>query len=186
MQVHKLWIPDVVLITPDLHTDQRGFLFESFKKNWPYSFLGYDFVQENQSGSTANVLRGLHYQIDNIQGKLIRVTYGAIFDVAVDLRRKSPTFGKYIYAYLSAQSTKQLWVPPGFAHGFLTLSEHAEVLYKITNYQDKASERAIFWNDPDLNIPWPLPMKNDKIIDPILSDKDATAGYFKKADVFDF
>jgi len=165
-------IPDVLIIEPKVFGDDRGWFFESFNEKDFSAAVGHPvtFVQDNHSLSKMGVLRGLHYQIDQTQGKLVRVCQGSVFDVAVDLRQSSSTFGKWVSVELSAQNKKQLWVPPGFAHGFLVLSETAEFLYKTTDYWHAASERCIVWNDPRLNIQWP------KIgIDPILNPKD-TAG----------
>jgi dTDP-4-dehydrorhamnose 3,5-epimerase len=150
-------IPDVLIIEPKVFGDDRGWFFESFNEKDFAAAVGYPitFVQDNHSSSKKGVLRGLHYQMEQTQGKLVRVCHGAIFDVTVDLRESSETFGKWVGVELSAENKKQLWIPPGFAHGFLVLSETAEFLYKTTDYWNAASEKCIVWNDPDLNIHWP-------------------------------
>lgn len=174
-------IPDVFIIEPDVIQDYRGLFFESFNKRQLSEIVGkdLDFVQDNHSMSIQNVLRGLHYQINQPQGKLTRVVQGEIFDVAVDIRRSSPTFGKHVNAILSATNRRMLWIPPGFAHGFLVLSKHAEVCYKLTDYWAPEKARVILWNDQDINIPWPIKSK------PILSIKDQTGKYLKDADLFE-
>lgn len=157
MQVTPLAIPEVLLIEPKVFGDSRGFFFESFNQKAfnEATRTDYQFVQDNHSRSARGVLRGLHYQIDQPQGKLVRVVLGAVFDVAVDIRKSSPTFGQWVGQELSADNHRQLWVPPGFAHGFLVLSDTAEFLYKTTDYYAPAAERCIAWNDPDLAIAWP-------------------------------
>lgn len=158
MKVTSLNIPDVLLIEPKVFEDDRGFFFESFNSNEfkKATSLDVNFVQDNHSKSTKGVLRGLHYQLPPYaQGKLVRVIQGEVFDVAVDLRKSSPTFGKYVSQILSAANRKQMWIPEGFAHGFLTLSDSAEVLYKANNFYNQLNERCIIWNDADLNIKWP-------------------------------
>lgn len=157
MLATRLSIPDVVLIEPRVFGDERGFFFESFNRKRFEEAVGHavDFVQDNHSRSARNVLRGLHYQIRQAQGKLVRVVVGEVFDVAVDIRRNSPTFGQWVGEVLSAGNKRQLWVPPGFAHGFVTLSEHAEFLYKTTDYYAPEHERCIAWNDPAIGIDWP-------------------------------
>ena len=162
-------IPGVLLIEPKVHADERGFLFESFNRREfaRQTGLALDFVQENHSRSAHHVLRGLHYQVRQSQGKLVRVVAGEVFDVAVDLSRESPTFGQWCGHVLSRQNQHQLWIPPGFAHGFLVLSDGADVLYKCTHYYAPADERCIVWNDPTLGIDWPL---NGAA--PVLSVKD--------------
>ncbi|NJL46014.1 MAG: dTDP-4-dehydrorhamnose 3,5-epimerase [Leptolyngbyaceae cyanobacterium SM2_3_12] len=178
-------IADVLEIEPKVYQDDRGFFFESFNQKdflacaAPTLPRGSAFVQDNHSRSGQYVLRGLHYQIQQPQGKLMRVVKGEIFDVAVDIRRQSPTFGQWVGRVLSAENKKQLWVPPGFAHGFLVLSEGAEVLYKTTEYYAPHYERCILWNDPDLNIDWPLGATA-----PILSTKDQSGKLLKDAEVF--
>lgn len=183
MNVTPLNIPDVILFEPRVFGDDRGFFFESFSQRVFDEAVGYPvaFVQDNHSKSTQGVLRGLHYQIPPFaQGKLVRVVQGEVFDVAVDIRKGSPTFGQWAGAILTADNKRQLWVPEGFAHGFLTLSTTAEFLYKTTRYYTPESERAIIWDDAELAIDWPL---NGA---PILSDKDRRASAFKDAEVFTF
>ncbi len=160
-------IPDVLIIEPKIFHDDRGWFFESFNEKDFSAAVGQSvtFIQDNHSSSKKGVLRGLHYQMEQTQGKLVRVCHGAVFDVAVDLRLSSDTFGCWVGVDLSAENKKQLWIPPGFAHGFITLSETAEVLYKTTDYWDVSSEKCIVWNDPTLNIKWPLNA-------PILAEKD--------------
>jgi len=180
MQVTRLAIPDVVLIEPQVFGDARGFFYESFNQRDFNEATGtsYQFVQDNHSRSAYGVLRGLHYQIQQPQGKLVRVASGSVFDVAVDLRRSSPTFGRWVGAELSADNHRQLWVPPGFAHGFVVLSETAEFLYKTTDYYAPAHERCIAWNDPTLAIDWRL------ATEPRLSAKDAQGIKLSQAEVF--
>ncbi len=174
-------IPDVLIIEPKLFADDRGWFYESFNEKDFSTAVGHSvtFVQDNHSSSKKGVLRGLHYQMEQTQGKLVRVCYGAVFDVAVDLRQSSGTFGKWVGLQLSAENKRQLWVPPGFAHGFLVLSEMAEFLYKTTNYWHAASEKCIVWNDPGLNIQWP-----DIGLEPILNSKDATGLRWNEAPKF--
>lgn len=181
MKFTRLEIPDVVLFEPKIFGDDRGFFFESFNKSAFDDVVGPErkFVQDNHSKSTKGVLRGLHYQISQPQGKLVRVVVGEVFDVAVDLRKKSPTFGKWVGEHLSAENRKQLWVPEGFAHGFVVLSEYAEFLYKTTNYYAPKFERSLLWNDPDLSVNWPINSL------PILSQKDAAATLLKNAEIYD-
>ena len=157
MNVIQTKISDVLIVEPKVFADARGFFYESFnKKLMQAAGITGDFVQDNHSRSIKNVLRGLHYQIKQPQGKLIRATVGEIFDVAVDIRRRSPTFGKWVGFNLSEQNRRMAWIPPGFAHGFLVLSEHAEVLYKTTDYWAPQFERTIIWNDGNLGITWPI------------------------------
>ena len=175
MKATPLAIPDVLLIEPKVFGDDRGFFYESFNQRAFAEATGLDlcFVQDNHSKSACNVLRGLHYQLPpREQGKLVRVVDGEVFDVAVDIRKESPTFGRWVGVVLSAQNRRQLWVPPGFAHGFLVLSESTEFLYKTTDYYAPEYECGIAWNDPLLAIDWPLQMA------PILSPKDAAALLF--------
>lgn len=174
-------LPEVLLLEPKVFGDERGFFYESFNRSDFVTCIGYDvdFVQDNHSRSAAGVLRGLHYQIQHPQGKLVRVVQGRVFDVAVDLRRSSPNFGRHISVELSAENHRQLWVPPGFAHGFLVLSEYAEFLYKTTDYWYPEHERSVRWNDHELAISWPLAG------DPRLSQKDSSATDFKYAPHFD-
>lgn len=173
-------IPDVVSLEPTVYRDDRGFFLESFNERWFCDAVGrrVAFVQDNHSFSMRHVLRGLHYQIGEPQGKLVRVVSGEVFDVAVDIRRESPTFGRWVAFILSAQNKKQVWVPEGFAHGFLALSEQAEVLYKTTNYWSPQQERCIIWNDATLDIKWPIS------VPPILSAKDARGVPLVDAEVF--
>ena len=168
MRVTRTEIPEVLIIEPRVFTDPRGFFLESYNRRTFHKATGIDveFVQDNHSRSTRNVLRGLHYQIRQPQGKLVRVTVGEIWDVAVDLRAHSPTFGKWVAATLDASSARCMWIPVGFAHGFVVLSEAAEVQYKTTDYYAPAHERTLLWNDPALAIPWPLGGE------PILAEKD--------------
>ena len=173
-------IPDLLLLEPTIHADERGVFFESFnqKRFVDATRQNVCFVQDNHSRSVRHVLRGLHYQIRRPQGKLLRVTAGEVFDVAVDLRRSSPTFGKFVSMVLSAANKKQLWIPEGFAHGYLVLSDAAEVIYKTTDYYSPEHERCLIWNDPDLGIDWP------KDGEPILSAKDRLGLTLSKAEVF--
>ncbi len=163
-------IPDVLVIEPKVFGDDRGWFFESFNEKDFSAAVGQPitFVQDNHSSSKKGVLRGLHYQMEQTQGKLVRVSHGAVFDVVVDLRQSSSTFSKWVGVELSAKNKRQLWIPSGFAHGFLVLSETAEFLYKTTDYWHAASEKCIVWNDPTLNIQWP-----DIGMHPVLNPKDA-------------
>jgi len=181
MNVQPTKIPDVIIIEPKVFGDERGFFFESFNKKVFESAAGVtiDFVQDNHSKSTKGVLRGLHYQIKNPQGKLVRVCSGEVFDVAVDLRKSSPTFGQWVGVLLSAENKRQLWVPPGFAHGFVVLSETAEFLYKTTDYYAPEHERCIKWNDAELAVNWQYTGQ------PVVSEKDAQGMQFKEADFFE-
>ena len=169
MHIIPLAIPEVLVIEPRVFKDDRGFFFESFNGRAFDKAIGRQvaFVQDNHSYSSKNVLRGLHYQIRQPQGKLVRVIAGVIFDVAVDLRKESPTFGRWVGDILSAENRRQIWVPEGFAHGFVVMSDHAEVLYKTTDYWSPENERCIIWNDATLGIEWPL------VDQPIVSSKDA-------------
>ncbi len=180
MKVIQTAIPEVLIIEPRVFVDERGFFFESFnRRQWcEKTGLQTEFVQENHSRSTKNVLRGLHYQIRQAQGKLVRVIVGEVFDVAVDVRKSSPTFGRWVGITMSAENKRQFWVPEGFAHGFVVLSEVAEFVYLTTDYYAPKYERAIRWDDPDLAIDWPTAGK------PILSAKDAAAVSFVKADLY--
>ena len=182
MKATLLAIPDVVLLEPTVYEDARGLFYESFNARVFAKAVGraVSFVQDNHSLSRRGVVRGLHYQLDPApQGKLIRVISGEIFDVAVDIRRSSPTYGKWVSQILSAENKRQVWIPVGFAHGFMALSDVAEVLYKATDFYDKAAERAIIWNDKHLAIGWP------DTVAPILSDKDAIAPSFADAVTFE-
>ena len=173
MKATRLAIPDVVLIEPKVFGDARGFFYESFNQQAFNEAIGLEvqFVQDNHSRSGKGVLRGLHYQLPpHAQGKLVRVVRGAVFDVAVDIRRSSPTFGKWVGSELSEENNCQLWIPPGFAHGFLVLTETADFLYKTTDFYSASDERCIMWNDPALAIDWPLIE-----VEPVLSSKDAVA-----------
>jgi dTDP-4-dehydrorhamnose 3,5-epimerase len=172
-------LPDVLLIEPRVFADERGFFFESWNRRALAAVgLDADFVQDNHSRSARNVLRGLHYQVEHAQGKLVRVCSGAVFDVAVDIRKASPTFGRWIGMTLSAESKQMLWIPAGFAHGFLVLSEAAEFLYKTTDYWYPEHERTLLWNDPALSIDWPLAGA------PTVTAKDAAGRPLALADVF--
>jgi dTDP-4-dehydrorhamnose 3,5-epimerase len=174
-------IPEVVILEPRVFGDPRGFFFESFNRRKLEAALGrsLDFVQDNHSLSAKNVLRGLHYQLPNPQAKLVRVMRGEVFDVAVDLRRGSPTFGRWVGDTLSAANRRQVWIPEGFAHGFLVVSDEAEILYKITSYWSPEHEHCIRWDDPDVAIPWP------KTAAPILSAKDAAGSLLRNAPLFE-
>lgn len=180
MKATPLAIPDVILLEPKVFGDDRGFFFESFNHRRFEEAVGkpVTFMQDNHSRSVKNVLRGLHYQIRQPQGKLVRVVQGEVFDVAVDLRRSSATFGQWVDAHLSAENKHQLWMPEGFAHGFVVLSETAEVLYKTTDYYAPEHERCILWNDKMLSIQWPAHIK------PILSEKDVKGQLFIEVEVF--
>lgn len=182
MQATRLAIPDVVLIEPKVFGDARGFFYESFNQRAFNQATGtdYQFVQDNHSRSAQGVLRGLHYQIQQPQGKLVRVVRGAVIDVAVDIRKSSPTFGQWVAEELSEDNHRQLWVPPGFAHGFVVLSEMAEFLYKTTDYYAPAFERCIAWDDPTLAIDWKLSGRQ-----PLLSAKDAQGLPLATAELFD-
>lgn len=182
MNVIQTEIPEVLLIEPKVFGDERGFFMESFNQRTFTEKTGVnlEFVQDNHSRSTKGVLRGLHYQIQQAQGKLLRVVAGEIFDVAVDIRKNSPNFGKWVGYLLSAENKRQLWVPPGFAHGFLVVSETADVLYKTTDYYAPEYERSIIWNDSDIGINWPLDGIEVK-----LSKKDEAGNTLKNADLFE-
>lgn len=177
-------LPGVFLIEPQVFDDERGFFFESFNRRRFHDETGVlpDFVQDNHSRSRHGVVRGLHYQVGVPQGKLVRVITGQVFDVVVDLRKSSPTFGHWIGTELSSENRRQLWVPAGCAHGFLTLSEHAECLYKTTEYWSPEHERTLLWNDSQLAIAWPLALHEG--IEPVLSDKDRAGTPFARAEVF--
>lgn len=178
MNVIKTEIPDVLVIEPKVFGDERGFFFESYNKKQLSEEIGMsaEFVQDNFSRSVKNVLRGLHYQVKRAQGKFVRVTAGEVFDVAVDIRRSSPTFGKWVGVHLSASNKRSVWIPPGFAHGFLVVSDYVEFLYKTTDYYAPEFERTIAWNDPDLAIAWPLSGA------PTLSPKDREGIAFHDAE----
>lgn len=174
-------LPEVLILEPKVFGDARGFFFESFNARDFAQCTGLDvqFVQDNHSKSAKGVLRGLHYQIEHPQGKLVRVTQGEVFDVAVDIRKGSPTFGKWEGVLLSAENKRQLWIPPGFAHGFLVLSESAEFLYKTTDYYYPEFERSLLWSDPSVGIQWPIQTT------PLLAAKDRDAATLDRAEVFD-
>ena len=182
MKITPTSIPDVVIIEPQVFGDSRGFFFESYNEKKLAAALSrpMSFVQDNHSRSARGVLRGLHYQLPHPQGKLVRVVHGEVFDVAVDMRRGSPTLGKWESDVLSAENKRQLWVPEGFAHGFLVLSETAEVLYKTTDYYHPADEQCIRWDDPAIGIPWPL-----QGAPPLVSAKDAAGKSLAAARVFE-
>lgn len=180
MKITPTAIPDLLLIEPKVFGDERGFFLESFNRQAFREATGLDpdFVQDNHSRSAKGVLRGLHYQISQPQGKLVRVVRGAVFDVAVDIRRSSATFGKWVGMELTEDNKRQLWIPPGFAHGFLVLSESADFLYKTTDYYAPAFERSIAWNDPEIGIDWPIEGE------PTLSQKDRNAPSLSEAETF--
>lgn len=175
-------IPDVLIIEPKVFGDDRGWFFESFNEKDFCAAVGHEikFTQDNHSSSKKGVLRGLHYQMEQTQGKLVRVCQGSVYDVAVDLRKSSTTFGNWVGVELSAENKKQLWIPPGFAHGFLVMSEVAEFLYKTTDYWHAASEQCIVWNDSTINIQWP-----DIGMPPVLNPKDAAGFEFSQAKYFE-
>lgn len=174
-------LPDVLLIEPKVFQDERGFFLESYqKRKFSEAGIPFEFVQDNHSKSCQGVLRGLHYQIQQPQGKLLRVGSGEIFDVAVDIRKDSPTFGKWFGTYLSAENKRMLWVPIGFAHGFYVTSPEAELLYKATDYYAPQWERSILWNDPAINIQWPLIEGS-----PSLSARDKTGSLLSEAEIFE-
>ena len=177
MKVIETDIPDVKIIEPDVFGDERGFFMETWNQNKFEELVTgkpTQFVQDNHSKSKKGILRGLHYQTENTQGKLVRVISGEVFDVAIDIRKDSPTFGKWVGVYLSAENNRQLWVPKGFAHGFYVTSNEAEFVYKCTDYYNPSAEHSILWNDPELGIRWPL---NEA---PCLSDKDKNAFTFSE------
>ncbi len=180
MKVIESELPEVLIIEPKVFGDERGFFYESFNAKAFAEEAGVTepFVQDNHSRSQKGVLRGLHYQIEHAQGKLVRVTAGSVLDIAVDIRRSSPHFGKWVGIQLSAENARQLWIPPGFAHGFLVLSDYAEFLYKTTDYYTPSAERCIRWDDPDLGIDWGLAEA------PKLSAKDQVGKTLKEADLF--
>jgi dTDP-4-dehydrorhamnose 3,5-epimerase len=174
-------IPEVIIVEPRVFSDERGFFMETWeRRKYAAGGIDVDFVQDNHSASVQGTLRGLHYQVQQAQGKLVRAIEGEIFDVAVDLRRSSPTFGRWVGARLSADNRRQLWVPPGFAHGFFVTSETAQVLYKCTDYYAPQHERSLRWDDPDLGIDWPLVDG----IEVLLSPKDAAGLSLREADVY--
>ena len=180
MKVTPGILPEVLMLEPRVFGDDRGFFLESYNRRAFRDATGVDaeFVQDNHSRSARNVLRGLHYQLNQAQGKLVRVVCGEVFDVAVDLRRSSPRFGRWMGLHLSAENKRMLWIPAGFAHGFLALQEATEVLYKATNYYAPEHERCVLWNDPDIAIDWPLAGM------PLVSDKDSRGVALKAAEAF--
>lgn len=180
MQIRPTELPEVLIIEPKVFGDERGFFYESFNARCFEELTGIkkSFVQDNHSRSAKNVLRGLHYQIQQPQGKLVRVVVGEVFDVAVDIRKSSPHFGQWVGVTLSAENKRQLWVPEGFAHGFVVTSDWAEFLYKTTDYYAPEYERSILWNEPSIGIKWPI------TVEPILSGKDIAAQLLKDAELF--
>lgn len=180
MKLIQTSIPDVLVLEPKVFGDDRGFFYESFNQQAFYKATGIDvnFVQDNHSRSAKNVLRGLHYQVQQPQGKLVRVISGAVFDVAVDIRKSSPTFGQWVGMELSEENRRQMWIPAGFAHGFLVLSDTADFLYKTTDYYAPESERCILWSDPAIGIQWPVGEE------PELSVKDSAGQLLMHADIF--
>jgi dTDP-4-dehydrorhamnose 3,5-epimerase len=181
VKIERTSIPDVLVLEPKVFRDARGYFYESYNRRSFAAAAGLDveFVQDNQSRSARNVLRGLHYQVRQPQGKLVRVVAGEIWDVAVDLRRGSPSFGRWAAAKLDGDSHRMLWIPPGFAHGFVVLSEQADVIYKATNFYAPEHERTLLWNDPAIAIPWPLAG------DPVMTDKDRRGVPLAGAENFD-
>jgi dTDP-4-dehydrorhamnose 3,5-epimerase len=175
-------IPEILLIEPVVYGDPRGFFIETYRADcFENEGIPVNFVQDNHSGSGHNILRGLHYQIRQPQGKLLRAIVGEIFDVAVDLRRSSPTFGKWVGQILSAENKLQIWIPPGFAHGFYVISDWAEVVYKTTDYYAPEWDRTLFWNDPDIGITWPIP----EGVKPVISIKDTEGRTLQSAETFE-
>ena len=180
MKITSTALPEVLILEPRIFEDPRGFFFEAFNRRaWASAGIDSEFVQDNQSSSKKHVLRGLHYQIRQPQGKLVRALHGEIFDVAVDIRRSSPTFGKSVHITLTADNRKMLWIPAGFAHGFLVLSDSAEVLYKTTDFYAPQHERTLLWNDPKLAISWP------STAEPVLSEKDRRGLPLERAELFE-
>lgn len=176
-------IAEVILVEPKVYKDERGFFMEAYQaKEFQAAGISLAFVQDNHSGSTQHILRGLHYQIQHPQGKLVRAIAGEVFDVAVDLRKHSPTFGKWVGRYLSSENKHQLWIPPGFAHGFYVISEWAEVYYKATDFYAPQYDRSMLWSDPEIGIQWPIAAG----VQPILSVKDQAGKLFAEAEKFDF
>ena len=174
-------LPDVIVVEPRVRTDERGFFLEAWQaRKFADGGIDASFVQDNHSASRQWVLRGLHYQVAHPQGKLVRVTQGEVFDVAVDMRKSSPTFGRYVGEYLSAENRRMMWVPPGFAHGFLVMSERVEFMYKCTDYYSPQDERSLLWNDPDVWVAWPLPHG----VEPIVSQRDRNAASFADAEYY--
>jgi dTDP-4-dehydrorhamnose 3,5-epimerase len=180
MKFLRAAIPEVLLIESEVFRDERGFFMETWERmKFAEAGVDFDFVQDNHCWSVKNTLRGLHYQVGRPQGKLVRVTHGAIFDVAVDLRKNSSTFGDWVGAYLTADNKRMFWIPPCFAHGLYVVSEAADVIYKCTDYYAPSQERAILWDDPDLAVAWPIPKEHV----PIVSVKDRNASSFREAEV---
>lgn len=180
MKITETAIPDVVVLTPTIYRDHRGAFLETWhRQRMADAGLPSEWVQDNFSISKQNVLRGIHYQVLQPQGKLVRVAYGAVLDVAVDLRRRSPTFGRHVAVELTAERGEMLWIPVGFGHAFLTLTDEARFAYKVTDYYSAAGERTILWNDPELGIEWPIDAANA-----IVSEKDAHGARFRDAEVF--
>ena len=181
MEFRETALPGVMLITPKVHADERGYFMETWRSSqFRDAGINAKFVQENASQSHKGALRGIHYQVEQPQGKLVRVVSGEVFDVAVDLRKSSPTFGQWVGASLSADNKQQMWIPPGFGHGFLVLSESAEFEYKCTDYYAPEHERIVRWNDPDIGIDWPLAAGEA----PLLSAKDAAAPLLRDTDTY--
>ena len=175
-------IPDVIVIQPKIYQDDRGFFMETYQKNcFEKNGIDHEFVQDNHSSSRKFTLRGLHYQVSHTQGKLVRAVIGEIFDVAVDLRKGSKYFGKWVGLILSEKNKKLLWIPPGFAHGFFTLTDRADVVYKATDFYDPSGDRGVRWNDPALAIDWPIPEN----VTPVVSIKDSKAPLLKDAEIFE-
>ena len=182
MEFERLAIPDVILIRPRIFGDDRGYFFEAWeRRKFAAGGIDHDFVQDNHSGSSRGVLRGLHYQVQQPQGKLVRVLEGDVFDVAVDLRRRSPYFGRWVGARLSAATREMLWIPPGFAHGFLVLSEFAQFFYKCTDFYAPEHDRSLLWSDESIGIDWPLQEVGGRVN---LSDKDARAKSLALAETY--
>lgn len=181
VDIKRLEIPDVIVLEPQSFVDERGYFFEAFNQQHFEKVIDrkIDFIQDNQSRSVKNVLRGLHYQIDKAQAKLVRVLYGEILDVAVDLRKTSPTFGMYVWSIISSENKKQVWIPEGFAHGFLVTSDYADVFYKVNNEYSVEAERCLKWDDSNINIDWNLSES------PIVSAKDLLGKTLEFADYFD-
>jgi dTDP-4-dehydrorhamnose 3,5-epimerase len=181
MKIIETNIPDVKIVEPAVFTDDRGYFLETWNaQSFSKAGLSWTFVQDNQSKSRRNVLRGMHYQIQSPQGKLVRVVTGAIYDVAIDVRRDSPTFGHWVGAELSESNHRMMWIPVGFAHGFLSLADETQLVYKCTDFYASQYERTIMWNDPDLAISWPIPTGEA----PIISAKDRAGSSLKEADLF--
>lgn len=182
MEIIETQIPEVKIVVPKVFGDERGYFMETYRESWLDDLgVSKSFVQDNQSKSSHGILRGLHYQVNNPQGKLVRVVSGTVFDVAVDLRKASKTFGKWVGVELSAENKKQLWVPEGFAHGFYVMSEEAEFVYKCTDYYSPENDRCLLWNDESINVEWPIPPENE----PLLSSKDINGLKFMDAETYE-